>query len=701
MARQTNKADKERALMIGKRIALSHEKRQPKITEGEAYEPYIRGEPPTVKPTGNEDAWDRALRKVKQQEKSFGRNWRMTMIPVHGELRRLLLPALAGQDGTWENPAPPTPPNIDDEELRRKIEVRWKRARLYERIAQVIQREYKIHDQLRVAADEAMQFGLTWFKTYRHERKDLIGFKWVSCKRVLYDHECTDDPFGEDQRWKAMCYIVPEEDAKLLAEQWGNKNYEFKSASNEISSDEREGSHKVSELPTKFVKIVIVHVSGNSPHLANADMGTGPNSKFEDVGKDDVYDGKDHRLLMEVQGEWGDWQKYELIARGKAEHITDIGDSVFTPLTLDPDSQEFWGKPIYQAGHSLAVAVNWALRYYNTDLWLSAKRAIGVLDGALDPDEEQALVNDPGNLNIIHFRSRQDMELSIKDIRFGEPNPKLIEGVGMNQGQYGMITGKDVFDGEGKSHETATRAALSSERSQLVIGSMSTQIETAVVTAMRKALMACRQHLDAEQIAKWVGDEYMAWEPHGEDKDGNPIRKSPLWNDEVNDPESIRREVEIALRPRSLRFSSPEQKLNDMDRFANQMHSWVGSLIEANKVNPQIAPEIARIANVFMREYGDLLNLNRAEEMQTDLRAFAARPPDQQEQAQQAAQAQEQERQRAMMEAMSAGAKAGGDAGQAAVGPVAEMAAVKQQLELENAFPGELGESVARYEGQQ
>lgn len=688
----------KRALMLGKRISYAWEKREPKLVEGTAYEPYIRGEPPIAKPERGTDAWDRAIQKIKEQEKSHGRNWRMTMVPVHGELRRLLLPALVGQNGTWENPAPPTPPNTElDEQMQEALRLRWARTRLYERLAQVIQNEYKIHEQIQVATDESMQFGLSWFKTYRHEQKDLIGFKWISSKRVLFDAETENDPFGEQQRWKSVGYMVPLEDAKLLAAEWGNKNYEFKAASNEISHDEpAHMAYSARELPTKFVKLLIVHVSGNSPHLANAKMDAEPGAQQEKVGQDDVYDGKDHRILMEVTGKWTEPDRYEIIGRNDPEHITDIGDSPFTPMSLDIDSSEFWGKPVYQAGHSLAIAVNWALRFYNTDQWLSAKRAIGVLEGALDPSEEKKLLNDPGNLNLIHFRSRQDMDAAIKDIRFGEPNPKLLEGVGVNQSQYGMITGKDTFDGEGKSHETATRAALSSERSQLVVGAMSARIEKAVVAAMRKALMACRQHLDAEQVAKWVGDEYMMWEQAGVDEDGNVLRRSPLWNDEDNTPESIRLEVDIQLRPRSLRFVSTEQRLNDMDRFSAKTLEWFGKIIEANQVNPDMAPEVARIANVFLREYGDLLNLTRAEEMQTDLRVFASPPPAQQQAEQQAAAAQDKQ----MVDAMSAGAQAGADAGAARTGPVGEMAMLAEQLGMESsAFPGELGDQVARTRG--
>jgi hypothetical protein len=690
MARKKD-SSKARAMMLGKRARHAYLKRQRKLEEGLEYEPYIHGEPPTPEVAPGGDRWDEAVAKVARQEKSMGKNWRMTSYPAQGELRRLLLPALVGQDGTWENPPPPTPANNPDPKAKQEAELRYKRTRLYERLAQVIQKDYEIHTHTRMGADEAMQFGLSWFKTYREEQTDLIGFQHVSCDRILYDSETEYDPLGKGQRWKAMCYTVSEEDAKLIAAEWGNKSYQFKAASNELSADESQYSGELSEVPTKFVKLIIFHVRGNSPHLANARMDSEPGAKVEEVGKDDVYTGSDYRILMEAEGDWTEDSRYSIIGEKEGpDYVTDHNDDCFTPIVLDNDPKEFWGIPVYQAGHSLQVSMNWSLRYYNTDLYNSARRVIGVLDGALDPAEEQKMLYDRGGLNIVHFRSRQDMEAGMKPITFGEPNPKLLEGVNINKLLFDQATGKVSFSGEGKSHETATRAALSSERSQLVLGGMSAGLERAVVCAMRKAIMANRQKLTAEQVAKWVGEEYLYFEPAGYDAKGNTLRKSLVWNDEVNDTESIRREVEIALRPRSIRFVSAEQKLNDMDRFQAKIAEWVSKVLEAQAINPRAAQEVARMGNVAIRAYGDLLNLNYAEEMQLDLKIWLQPTTDQM-----------QAQQQMGVDAASAGAAAA-SAAQGAFppsAPIRELGSVQEDLGLENAAPGQLGDAVAQARG--
>lgn len=610
--------------MQAKRLARSHEEHSLRVARGEAYAPFIFGRPPKLMAKPGTARYAQMEQIVAEEEREIGKRWSKVSVPKHGEVRQLLKPALASTPPTWENEHQPLPPEPTDDQKQVAL-MRRQRCRVYEELAKVIYTEFKCHDSLGYALDDSMQYGMGAFVTDWNGdlNNPLCGFKYVSFKRILVDSEIIDDPMGETIRWDALCYTVPVGDAKKLAEKWGNPGYEFRTSATDLFADES----GMNEAPTRFTKIIIVNVRGDSPHLRESRMDAELDEQQEDVGDDDVYDGYDHTLVMEARGEFDDHNNYSLIARLDPVYPNDLGQSVLTLFALDPDNEDYWGKPVYQKGHSLQVAINWAVRYYNTNAQLTSKGAIGVVKGAMDPSEEEKLLARSEPQPIVHFNDQNKLMNGIKPIDLGKPAPQLIETANINNSAFDSIMASDLFRGMGKSHETAARAMLSSERAQLIIGRMAEQVEKALTIAMRKALMACRAKLTAVQVAAWIGAEYLYFEPRLDPETGEEVLWSPVWNDEVNDIASIRMEVDIRIKPRSVRFTSPEQRLQDMDRFGGKMVEQIGKVLEAVGLNhPQLASEIARAGNAFLRDYGNLLNLPNVDELAIDLRV-AATPP--------------------------------------------------------------------------
>lgn len=609
--------------MQSKRLARSYEDHYMRIAQGEAYSPSIYGRPPKIMGKPGSREYRAAEAAIAEEEREIGHRWSKAMVPKDGEVRGLIKPALVSNAPTWENEHASLPPDATPEQKETAL-WRRRRCRVYEELAKVIYREFKCHEGLGLAVDDAMQFGKGALVTDWNGDviNPLCGFKYVSIKRVLVDSETVDDPLGENIRWKAVCYTVPLGDAEKLAELYENPGYEFRSATTDVFADDS----GLREAPTRFVKLIYVYVHGDSPHLRDSRMSAETDEEVEPVGADDVYDGRDHILVMEAKGELDDQNGYSLIARLDPMYPNDLGEDPLTLFSLDPDNEDYWGKPVYQKGHSLQVAINWAVRYYNTNAYLTAKGAIGLVKGAMDPSEEEKLLARTEPQPIVHFADQTKLQQGFRPLELGKPASHLIPTMEMDSALYDSVMSADLFRGIGKSHETAARAMLSSERAQLVIGRMADQVEQAITTAMRKALMACRAKMTAEQVAAWIGVEYLYFEPRVDEDTGEEVLWSPIWNDEVNDIQAIRMEVDVRIKPRSVRFTSPEQRLQDMDRFGGKMSEMLGKVLEAVGLNhPTLAAEIAAKGNAYLRDYGNLLGLPNVDELAVDL-AVAATP---------------------------------------------------------------------------
>jgi hypothetical protein len=630
-----NEKPKKLEVLLGERLALAYDNRHRALSEGDAYNEFIYGTPPTPRMETGDDRWSETLDRIRREEEENGKGWRMVSAPLHGEYRSLLLPALVGRSGNWENRHPELPPDAS-ERVREEAKQRRRRSRLWERLAEKVYEVSGGHETMKRAVDLAMQYGHAWLHSYYDPQLGLPRIEAIHPDRVLMDCETEDDPTGRTQRWRAVCCIMSEADARKAArEEWDAPNYSFKPELPKAAPFEAPDGVKVettNQWPTRFVKIVYMYVRGDSPALRTASIAAGKDELIEDVGKDKQYDGKDHVLVLEARGDWNSKEGYRVVARLDWPQVTPFGEDPLTVLNLDTDNRSVFGVPVYRKGHSLQIAVNWALRFYQTDLFHSSRRILGYVEGALDPDQLENALYSRNNPVAVGFKSHSDMTRFVQPISFGEPVRGLLEASGVMDQFQGRITNRDVFSGmPTRSHESATRAALSSEKAQLVVGEMADRVEQALQSSMLKALMAARTWMTAEQVASWIGEEYLYFDEMPHDMDpvtGEIVRLSPVWDDDWSepDPEVIRRSVDIQLEPRSLRFVSPEQRLQDMDRLMGKQLEFMARIIEANAVNPALAQELARVGNAELRAYARMMQIPYVEEFLINM-DVAATPP--------------------------------------------------------------------------
>jgi hypothetical protein len=590
---------------MARKLSASLDDHRKMMAEGDSYLPFLFGSP-QVK--GQTDTL------TEQERKTFGENWRLTSYSAHGDVRPLVLESLTGSPMEWENEQPQLPPDATTEQKER-AELRRRIFRQREQLARVIYKEFDLHKHKRLAIDDAMTYGMGCFDTYKDANKGLCGFRYCSIRRVLIDTETEHDPVGESMMWRSKSYTMTLADAKHWATKVWKITYKFQ-------PEQLETDPENDKKPTKMVRIRYVYLRGGSPALDTGRM----DKEGAEVGKDAVYTGKPRCLVFEecfgptMEGELESTFKY--LAEMDYPYPLDIGHFPLTLFGINPSSEGFWHPPIYRKSHSLQVSLNWALRYINTDAWLSAKRVIAYLSSALSKDQLEKVLKDPANLLTVEVKDKQAWQEFWKTLDFGKSNPALKEVLAIARDLYDHSSNKELFSGRATTgRESATRAAISSERMNLVVGSMADAVDAALTEAMRKAIMACRHTMTAEQVAKWVGDEYMYWET-------DPVtgkQVSPVWKENPT-IEELRLESDINIKPRSTRIVNPEQRRLDMEFILAKSSEWVGKVIQANQVNPVLAREVARVGNEAMRAFGRLLALPYADALVIDLAAASSQP---------------------------------------------------------------------------
>lgn len=600
--------------MMGKRLSYARKRLETIIERSKVYRPFIEGDAPMTL-TDDSD-----LETVKQEEREVGRGWRMTSIPAHGMLRQVLLPSLVARAPTFVNRGRPVPANATPMQAI-SYELERRRGEVFVQLAKAIYREYDVQRQVLAAVDDALLTGVGWLEVDFDPERKLPRIRWHDAQRVLVDCETINDPFGACQRWRAVCWTMPVSDARVLAASWGAKSYEFQPITERVQ--QRTDSWEPDDMPTEFVRLVRVYVKGDSPWLPDADITTKSGGKVETVGDDDVYKGKDELLVFEARGDFDDEEQYRFIARMPWKFPVDHDDFPLQPLKFTHCNDSFYSYSFYQPGHSLQVALNWAMRYYNTDCMNSARRLIMYDKAALSKETMDHALFGTDALPCIPTNKGQ-FDAVFRSVEFGKPAPQLQEAIGGNLSQYRDVTGLSAFDAETRSHSTATDAAIRNEGAQLRIGALADRVEEMIRHAMRKALMAARALMTADDVARWIGEDALDIQEQLM-PDGSVLRTSPLWDEEA-DTATIRREVDVHIEPRSVRFVSPEQEISDIERMVGKNLELLRVVQETNVQNPQLAAAIAKAGNAALAAFAERLHLPNADDMMVDLRAAATAP---------------------------------------------------------------------------
>lgn len=601
--------DAKAARVLGKRIVMAQKSLDEKLTDGEAYAPHIHGEAPKTNESPTAEA-----------RKSIGEGWNKTTIPAHGMLISVLTPALIARRPTYINRA------------RKAADAKERaRGKLYTELAKIIERESDVHAQMSAALDDCFPNTVGWlFVDYDPERK-LPLIRQVPCSRVLVDTETDGRGFIRDVRWVAEKRSLPVNDARWLAENvWDAKDYEFKEVEYAWDEEDHESEPEVEEVPTKFAKLVFMYLKGNNPYTARADLNAAPGDVVERSSEDPAYTGEDELLILECRGEDSEYDAYKIVARQPWPFPCDPDELPATPLRLTHPARGFYPPSFLQPSHGLQVMLNWAMTFYNTDVFNSARRFIAY-DGAQFPDDKSLRRAFGGGDNLALIKANRAMDKSaITPLSFGQPNPSIAESVAANQMQYDQVSGKVAFDAEqrNRSHQTATGAAISNESAQVRMGRLADLVEQTYKSVMRKALQCARFHMTAEDVAGWVGAEMLEFEEMPA-ADGTPVMVSNLWNDADRSPEAIRKEVDIDIEPRSVRFVSPDQEVADIQLLMDKQVLYSKEIKGA--LDAQMGPfaqALAKAANAAVEALAERLHLANAEDFLLDLNMVIPPPPE-------------------------------------------------------------------------
>lgn len=646
------KDDAATARVAGLRLAYSQPRHALIDAEAKVYETFAFGEEPEIE--GGDG-------KRSAGEKKIGKGWNTATLPLHHVLRSVLVPTLLSREPTWVNRS--RIGGGDEEKARGKI---------YEELAKVIWRENDMHMQATAALDDAMLKRCGWFLIDYDKKKRLPRIRWVDASKVRTDRENGQSPFTRDQRWWAEYRTISLKDAEYFAEhEWGAKGFKFTPRSALVDDDDdvqlespivdADGLRMVGsrERPTERVKLVFMYVKGANPDGGNANNSAKPGDVVEKGGEDAMYSGKDELLILECVGDEKDGKSYKFVGRKKWPFPCDPGECPAEPLRITVDNRDFFPASIFQPGHSLQEAANWAFRYYNTDVYNSSRRIVVYSEGHVDDKALNKGLYGTDNLITIKSKNRHVNDKWFSVQGFGEPSASLEKAIPANTQQYKDVVGLDKLDMEARSNRTATDAALLNQGGQLRTGFMADLLEYSLANVMRKAMQCARWNMNAEDVAHWVGEDMLGFysvaltrkekrsveeldgtvvEYEEEVPTGETVRISDLWNDTVKDAASIRDEIGIDIEPRSVRFVNPEKEMEDIVLL-------FGKQLEAHKrlaefQTPQEKVVAARASNAMLRMLAERMHLPNAHELLYDLEELVKAPPSAEQQQAQTAQMQ-------------------------------------------------------------
>lgn len=602
------------ARIMGQRFCLASKALARVLAVGAEYVPYIKGRAPKMYDEDGEELQD-------SDEEYIGSGWNKTSIPAHGMLCSVLSPSLLARKPVYINRA-----------RKAASEIERARGRVYAELARVIERESDVHGKMAAALEDTYPNTASWlFVDYDPERQ-LPVVRHVPCSRVLVDPETDGAPDMRAVRWVAEKRTLPIADARWLAENvWGAKDYEFTPVTQTWDEDDEEVEAE-DEVPTRFAKLLFCYIKGNNPNTTAAKIGATADEKVEDSAKDDAYSGKDELLILECAGDEDSYDDYKLVARQPWPFPCDLDELPATPLRLTRplSGKGFYPDSILQPSHELQKALDHAITFWNTDAFNSCRRFI-TYNGAIfkDDNDVQRVLGGGDNLALLRGeRAVGDQDL--RAVNFGQPNPSVEKAFAINSQQYDQVSGKIAFDSEqrNRSHQTATGAAISNESAQVRIGALADMVEECYVSVMRKALQCARRWMNAEQVATWIGEDLMMFETMPTE-DGQGVRASPLWNDMDRTPEAIRREVDVAIEPQSIRFVSKDQQANDIQLLMGKQNEAALTIMKTVEMGAiPLAKAMAKASNAAILALAETLHLPNADDFLFDLNAVIPPPPE-------------------------------------------------------------------------
>ena len=611
---------------MSKRLVYSQKQLNEIVREGESYWRYVFGTPPLAHGASLDDV--KADPNRNPDEMAIADEADITVAPLDGMLRDVMSPYLLSSDPIWINKQRP-----------RASALELTRLKLFEELMEIIWLESEGLEEFRSMVDDAFFYRVGWCEVDLDEEKTLPRLQWADARDILVDCEVRGSK-ARDQRWRARKLILPIETAKYLAKnKWDAAGHEFAPVGYEQEETRgmrtAPGAGKVtegdlSEAPTDFVRLMRVFVHGKNPYTTTAHQ---KSKRLDDpAGHDDVYDGKDHVLILEATGGYQNWSDYKFVARLDYPFVCDSGEDPLTPVMITRDNRSFYPYSKFQPSHSAGVAANMAIRAHNADLKLSSKRIIGyILEHFANLTEFEAAVYGNKQVTTAQMKTGGSVDQSLQIKNFGAPNPALEQGRQINHSLFDLISGLAAFARDGKSHETALGASISNEYGQVRLGDTAGLVRNAIRTVARKCLMCARDNMTNDDVARWMN---MPTEIEGKEiersvftKEGGTELINDLWPNNPS-PQDIRDEVEINLEPRSVRFMNPDkekQNLFDLFKFQMELLRVIG---EVAQTNPETARAIATAGNATIELIAKTQNIANYQKCLIDLEKIVGPQPE-------------------------------------------------------------------------
>ena len=615
-----SKALEKSAKLMARRLLKAGEYQTAIVEEFEKrYERYIFGPPHFADDAAREEYYTRVNDNPDVEAMKEG--WDATTFPLHGMYRNVMLPYMMSNDPVFIN--------------RQRLgagAMEMALIDLHADLSHTIWYESETTDEFKRALDDAFCYRMGWMKTCWDKRMMLPAHQWVDARNMLFDCE-TRSPRIRDKRWVAEKLVLPIETAEWFAKNvWDAAKHDFEGVEYEDADDtvktgsraRGENTRRMQEAGkdvSQFVRLIQVEVKGENPHTTSAKF---DQKKMNDpAGTDDVYDGKDHVLILEACGGWNNTEHYKPVARIDWQFPCKRGEFTYTPIVLTKDNRGPYPYSVMQPGHSAQVATDLSIQAYNTDLINSARRWIAYTPEAFqDEAQAQGIVEGDAALMVAALKGNQDPNRAIAAGNFGSPNPASQQGFAQNRENYEAVQGMNKFDVQVRANQTAYNTGVQNEAAQVKIDDVSAMVERAVVKVAEKGVMCARANMTSEDLKEWINiPEQVDGEPvevQRITKAGVEVIENILWSDNPDWGE-IRREVTINLEPRSIRFNNPQKEAEDIETLMGrqlEVFRVIGDTVGKGAVTA--AQEIARSWNEALRAVCTLKNIANYERFLID-----------------------------------------------------------------------------------
>lgn len=594
-------SDKDKAFceVMERRFQACKKVRDPKLRDGQRFRDYYSGKRSIVIGSANEPE--------SQSAEDEGNTWVKVGYPLFYQLVEALVPAIMIRDPICQVRVRQGADDVTRIRGRvvEQVQDYWWR----EGAEEGFEREYEL------ALYDCIFNGMSVLEADLDNVRVQPRLTQVNCKDFLYDAEA--DTRIESLRWCAVRKTVGLQSAKRLFKEHKD---DLKANVDEWRGEQVQESQQYTDpdfekMNTTRFTYWRVYIKGDNPQTNEGDQ------KARD--KTEPAEGKQ----KQADGEPGDEALYKgknevvYIAKLDSNYVVlkrepwpavfdhDSFPLVFMRMTVDP--QCFHPDSLLAPVEHLQRHSNWALSFHVTDVRDSSQKKIIYDKSKLDDEQIEALEN-LENRTMIGVKNGLPKD-SVWVLDYGSGNQAAVQMVRDLSEIFKESTSLKELVQEGRSHESATAAAMKDKWRDVKISKPAKKLETFVRIGMRKMLQIAMSTITAEEIARITGPELLQLveEPYfDESGELKTAMVSPVWPDEWT-PEQIREEIDFMIEPNSMRFVSREQIVQELGAIKQHIQADVATLTQMGAaVNPlAIAGVMFRITRK-MAQTLDIRNLD-------------------------------------------------------------------------------------------